>query len=110
MARRRQERPTGIPAHNTWLMSRQERADDPKVEGADHPEPGHVGEPAGGLVHEGATRRLPRFVEYALLAALIALVSVVAFNLSGKESTKHFCGLASYMGPGPLDRCGQPLH
>jgi hypothetical protein len=86
-------------------MLRQPKADDPRVE-----HPGSRGEQEEQLSDEGSTRRLRRLIEYALLAALIAVVSVVAMSLSGKTSTKHFCATYSQIdGPPPgarVDSCG----
>jgi len=65
---------------------------------------------SGLLAPEGTSRRLPRLVEYALLAILVAVVSLVAISLSGKASTKHFCEAYSQLdGPPPgarVDSCG----
>jgi hypothetical protein len=87
-------------------MLGQPKTDDPRVE-----HPGRRGEQGERLsVDEGSNRRLRRFIEYALLAALIAVVSLVAIGLSGKASTKHFCETYSQIGRPPpgarVDSCG----
>jgi len=65
---------------------------------------------SGLLGPEGTMRRLPRLVEYALLAILVAVVSLVAISFNTKASTKHFCETYSQLdGPPPgarVDSCG----